>query len=101
MDEQKKETTAGSKKTGNPNQILVFRSIAVVLVLYWLFGIVRDYVLGGPEAPSTLLLVLAIVLLGGGAISVFLLSLRIWLKARADAKAEEETALPKPEEPEE
>ena len=90
MDEEKKEVRTDFRKTGNANQALTFRLIAVALVLYWLFGIVKAYFEGGPEAPSLLLLVIAIVVMGGGAALVGLLAYKTWKKAKADAEMTEE-----------
>ena len=90
MEEEKQEVRTDFRKTGNANQALTFRMIAVVLVLYWLFGIVKAYFEGGPEAPSLLLLIIAIVVMGGGAIFVALLTYKTWKKAKADAAMTEE-----------
>lgn len=90
MDEEKKEVRTDFRKTGNANQALTFRLIAVALVLYWLFGIIKAYFEGGPEAPSLLLLIIAIVVMGGGAAFVGLLAYKTWKKAKADAAMTEE-----------
>lgn len=79
-----------NKNTADPKQALIFRLIASGLVLYWLLQIVRDYMAGGPEAPSTLLLVIACVFMGGGAVLIALLSIRTWKKAKEEQKNEEE-----------
>ncbi len=80
MDETNKKT--GAQSSRSRNQTLVIRLAAAVLVLYWLFGIVKSYVEGGPDAPSLLLLVIACVLMGGGAAAVALLAWRNWKKAK-------------------
>ena len=90
MEEEKKEVRTDFRKTGNANQALTFRLVAVALVLYWLFGIVKAYFEGGSDAPSLLLLIIAIVVMGGGAAFVGLLAYKTWKKAKADAQMTEE-----------
>lgn len=78
-----------NRQTGDPKQALIFRLIASGLVLYWLLQIVRDYIAGGSEAPSLLLLIIACVFMGGGAVLIALLSIRNWKKAKAEKKEDE------------
>ena len=90
MDENKKDVRTDFRKTGNANQGLTFRLIAAGLVLYWLFGIIKAYFAGGPEAPSLLLVIIATIVLGGGAAGVAILAIKTWKKQKADAEMTEE-----------
>ena len=47
-------------------------------MLYQLYEVIRMYVEGGPEAPALWKLVLAIVVLGGGAGVIAFLTWRDW-----------------------
>ena len=66
------------------------RLIASAFVLYLLWGVIRGYIEGGPEAPSLTLLIVSIVLLGGGAIAVAITAYRTWKKAKAAAQMTQE-----------
>lgn len=90
MEDKNKEVRTDFRKTGNANQALVFRLVAIGLVLYWLADIVKAYFAGGPDAPSLLLLIVAILVMGGGAVIVAVLAYRTWKKAKADAAMTEE-----------
>ena len=92
MDEQKKqpETRTDFRKTNDASRAAMFRLVAIGVVLYWLFGIVKAYLEGGPDAPSLTLLLVAIVLMGGGAALVGWLTWKNWKKARAEAVMTEE-----------
>lgn len=90
MDENKQETRTDFRKTGNANQALIFRLAGAGLVLYWLFGIVKAFFEGGPEAPSLLLLIVAIAVMGGGAVIVALIAFKAWKKDKAEAEMTEE-----------
>ena len=90
MDEKKQEVKTDFRKTGKANQALVFRLVAAALVLYWLYGIIKAYFEGGADAPSKLLVIVASLVMGGGAILVTWTALKIWKKAKADAEMTEE-----------
>ena len=92
MDEQNKqpETRTDFRKTNEATRAATFRLIAVGVVLYWLFGIVKAYLQGGPEAPSLGLLIVAIVIMGGGSAVIGLLTWKNWKKAKAEAVMTEE-----------
>ena len=66
------------------NRTLVFRGLAVGIVLYWLGDIVLGFFRGGPEAPSLLLLILSIVVLGGGAVFIALDAWELWKKSKEE-----------------
>ena len=93
----------------NPNnatRALLFRLVAMGVVLYWLMQTVVAYFKGGPDAPSLTLLIVSIVVLGGGAALVGWLTWKTWKTEQALAQqmaeeaneAEAENALPEAEE---
>lgn len=85
----------GPKMTRTPDDLkrmLLLRALAVGVVLYWLYEIVVGFFRGGPEAPSVTLLILALVVLGGGAVLIAVLTYRSWKQQMAALQeAEEET----------
>ena len=92
MDEQNKqpETRTDFRKTNDASRVAMFRLIAIGVVLYWLFGIVKAYIQGGPEAPSLTLLIVAIVVMGGGSAFIGWLTWKTWKKAKEEAVMSEE-----------
>jgi len=92
MDEPNKnpETKTDFRKTNDANRQVMFRLIAIGVVLYWLFGIVKAYIQGGPEAPSLTLLIVAIVVMGGGSAFIGWLTWKNWKKAKEEAVMSEE-----------
>ena len=92
---------------GNATRALMFRLVAMGVVLYWLMQTVVAYFKGGPDAPSLTLLLVSIVVLGGGAVLIGWLTWKSWkaekalaeLQAEEAAEEEEDTAaLPEAEE---
>lgn len=83
------------KKPVNPTTLFGVRVLAVAYLGYSLWQIIRMYIEGGEQAPSLLLLILAIVVLGGGAVFIAvatilkLKQLRDEDRARLDAEDEE------------
>ena len=69
---------------------LVFRLLAIGLLLYWLFDLVKGYLAGGEDAPSKTLLIIVIVILGGGSILVGVLSVLAWKLDKENAKMSQE-----------
>lgn len=92
MDEQNKpqERKRDFRKTNDAGRVAIFRVISIAVVLYWLFGIVKAYLQGGPEAPSLTMLLFAIVIMGGGAALVGVLTWKNWKRAKEDAVMSEE-----------
>lgn len=83
------------KKPVNPTTLFGVRVLAVAYLGYSLWQIIQMYIEGGEQAPSLLLLILAIVVLGGGAVFITvatilkLKQLRDEDRARLDAEDEE------------
>lgn len=85
-------------------RLLTFRLLAFGFVLYYLLNIVRGYIKGGPDAPSTLLTVLSAVVLGGGAIMIAVMTWKEYKRIQAEEaeeKEKQETLPAREEEPEE
>ena len=85
----------------NPNNVLTIRIMGVLFVLYMLAQIVQGYIAGGEDAPSLGLLLLAIVVLGGGAVFIGILGWKEWKRDKAEEAAELEArqSETEPEEP--
>lgn len=83
------------KRPVNPNTLLGVRVLAVGYLIYCLWSIVKMYMEGGEEAPSLWLLILAIVVLGGGAIFIAVATVLALkkLKDAERARLDEEDAL--------
>ena len=80
-------------KVQKANRGLAFRLFAIGVVLYWLAELVIDYFKGGPEAPTLTLLIVAVLVLGGGAVLVGILTWKTWkAEKRLAAMTEEEVA---------
>ena len=92
--DKKQEPESGKREdfrqVRSANGALAFRILAVGLVLYWLYGLISAYCKGGPDVPSLTLLIVGIVLLGGGAILVAVLTWKAWKIDRAAAEMSEE-----------
>lgn len=89
---QKKEK---EERPVNPNTLLGVRILAVGYLIYCLWSIVKMYMEGGEDAPSLWLLLLAIVVLGGGAVFIAIVTIQKLkqLKDAERARLDEEDAL--------
>ncbi len=74
----------------NPKLAMMFQVLGVVVVLYWLAGIIRDYVKGGPDAPSLAVLIAGCVVLGGGGLLVAWLTWKTWKMEKERQENEDE-----------
>ena len=79
----------------NPNTLLGVRVLAVGYLIYCLWSIIKMYMEGGEDAPSLWLLILAIVVLGGGAVFIAVVTVQKikQLKEEERARLDEEDAL--------
>lgn len=79
---------------GRFSHIVALRCLAAGFVLYSLFDIVRGYFAGGEEAPSLLLLILSVLVLGSGGVYIALMAWKEWKKggtpSEQPASAEQE-----------
>ena len=60
----------------NPDNVFMFRMVAVAYVLYTVWKTIKLYLAGGEDAPRLWMLCLSTVLLGGGAIVLAVISFR-------------------------
>ena len=84
----------------NPTTLFGIRALAVGYLLYCLWQIIKMYREGGEGAPSIWLLLLGIVVLGGGAVWIAIMTyLKLKeLKAEEQARLDAEDALQETEE---
>lgn len=71
-----------NRRPSDVSRVLLIRTLAVGVVLYWLGDIVLGYVQGGPGAPSLTLLILSILVLGGGSVLIGIDAWRMWKKSK-------------------
>ena len=86
MDQKRKDF----RRTRNAGGAMIFRVLAILMVLYWLGGIVAAYIKGGPDAPSLGILITAVIVMGGGAVLVAVLTWKVWKQDQANAEMTEE-----------
>ena len=110
----KKQTNGQENRAPrNPNNVVMFRVLAVGYVGYLCIQMVKTYTEGGPDAPSLPMLIGGLVLLGGGALFLAILTYKEWkvnkvkydsymseLRAEAEAKRALEETEEEPFEPE-
>ena len=101
----KKPEANSDQPPRNPNNTVAFRILAIGYISYLCINIIKLYNAGGPDAPSLTALVLGIVVLGGGAAFLAVMTYQEWkrgkvaydaymaeLRAEAEAKRAEEEA---------
>lgn len=71
----------------NPSNLAMFRILAIGYVSYLCVNMVKLYLAGGPDAPTLTTLILGLVVLGGGAIFMALVSYREWKRSKAEYDA--------------
>ena len=76
-----------STRRRNPDMVFGFRALAAGYMLYMLYEIVQMYIKG--ESGDLAILITGIVVLGGGALWIFISSFISWRREKA-ALAEEE-----------
>ena len=77
-------------KHANINRTLIFRLFAIGLLIFFLADTIIKYVRGGDSAPSTVLLLLSILVLGGGIIVIGILTWREWKRMKQEQEYFEE-----------
>ena len=82
-----KEAEKETQQPGNPTTMMLFRALAIGYVLWMLKGLIEAYVKGGEDAPTLMMLVGAIVLLGGGCVFIGIMSYRQWKRMKAEVAA--------------
>ena len=83
----KKQSESEPKTPRNPNNLVMFRVLAVGYLFYLCVSIVKLYLAGGPDAPSVTALVLGLAFLGGGAIFLGILSYKEWKRGKVEYDA--------------
>ena len=78
----------------NPDNIFIFRVVAVAYILYMVWKCIQAYLEGGEGTPSLPVVVLTCLILGGGSIALGIISYRKWKADKAAYKEylEEEAA---------
>lgn len=79
----------------NPMTTLLLRLAGMGIVLYWYYESVLLYLQGGPDAPSLTFMILAGIVMIGGALAVGILSFRTYLQDKK--KLEEASEQTQPE----
>ena len=90
-DRHEPETGKETRQVRSAKGALMFRVLGIGVVLYWLYGLISAYCKGGPDAPSLTVLLAGIVLLGGGAILVSILTWKAWKIEQASVTKEDDT----------
>ena len=62
------------KAPGNPTTMILFRVLAIGYVIWMLKDVVKAYFAGGSDAPSGLLVLVAVLVLGGGCVWIGIMS---------------------------
>lgn len=81
---KKQEAAESNQPPRNPNNIVAFRLLAIGYVGYLLINTIKLYTAGGPDAPSLGMLIFAIVLLGGGAAFIGIITFKEWKRSKAE-----------------
>lgn len=68
----------------NPNNLAMFRILAIGYVSYLCFNMVKLYIEGSPDAPSLPMLLGSVGLLGAGVIFLCVISYREWKRNKAE-----------------
>ena len=85
---KKQDSNTEEKRTPrNPNNVVTFRVLAIGYIGYMCINIIKLYNEGGPDAPSLTALLLSVILLGGGALFLALLTYKEWKRNKADYDA--------------
>lgn len=83
----KKQAAEENTTPRNPSNLVMFRVLAVGYVAYLCVNMVKIYMEGGPDAPSLPTLILGLVVLGGGAVVMGVISYKEWKRNKAEYDA--------------
>lgn len=78
----KNQDTDTQQPPRNPNNLAMFRILAIGYVSYLCFNMVKLYIEGSPDAPSLTTLIIGLVVLGGGALFLAFVSYREWKRSK-------------------
>ena len=79
---KRSESKSENRTPRNPNNLVMFRVLAIGYLFYLCVSIVKLYLASGPDAPSLTALVLGVVFLGGGAVFLGILSYKEWKRGK-------------------
>lgn len=79
---KRSESNSENRTPRNPNNLVMFRVLAIGYLFYLCVSIVKLYLASGPDAPSLTALVLGVVFLGGGAVFLGILSYKEWKRGK-------------------
>ena len=79
---KRSESKSENRTPCNPNNLVMFRVLAIGYLFYLCVSIVKLYLASGPDAPSLTALVLGVVFLGGGAVFLGILSYKEWKRGK-------------------
>ena len=80
---KKPEADTPAQPPRNPNNTVAFRLLAIGYIAYLCVNIIKLYIAGGSDAPSVTALVLGVLVLGGGAAFLGLLTYKEWKQGKA------------------
>ena len=66
----------------NPSNVVMFRLLAVGYVAYLCIQMIKTYTEGGPDAPSLTVLLCGLLLLGGGAVFLAVLTYKEYKRGK-------------------
>lgn len=79
---KKQETEQSNQPPRNPSNTIAFRILAVGYVSYLCVNMVKLYNEGGADAPSLTALIIGLIVLGGGALFLAIISYKEWKHAK-------------------
>ena len=80
----KNQDTDTQQPPRNPNNLAMFRILAIGYVSYLCFNMVKLYIEGSPDAPSLPMLLGSVGLLGAGVVLMCVISYREWKRNKAE-----------------
>lgn len=71
---------------------LMLYALGVYMLLKSLYDVIKGYLAGGPDAPSQLVLIVSLILMGGGSLLCLFFMYRLWKQDQAAKAAMAEAA---------